>query len=120
MAEDSDLEKTEQPSTTRVENAREDGDVPRSKELATCVLLFAASLGFLMLGSGLNSAMKGYFIDTFNFKRDAVFNTELIFNHQLHDLANVLLAFSPLAIILFFVSLFSQKTSVVGILMPLP
>jgi len=40
MAEDSDLEKTEQASDRRLEKAREQGDVPRSRELATCDCAF--------------------------------------------------------------------------------
>jgi flagellar biosynthetic protein FlhB len=108
MADDSDLEKTEQASPKRVEKAREDGDVPRSKELATCMLLFAAGLGFLMFGSGLSAAMKGYFIDAFNFKRDAVFNSEILLNEEVHGLTNVLLALLPLGLILFVVAMFSQ------------
>ena len=56
MAEDSDLEKTEQASPKRLEKAREEGDVPRSKELATVTVLLAAGLGMLMLGSHLNDA----------------------------------------------------------------
>lgn len=35
MAEDSDLEKTEAPSERRLEQAREKGQVPHSKELGT-------------------------------------------------------------------------------------
>ncbi|HPV32634.1 MAG TPA: EscU/YscU/HrcU family type III secretion system export apparatus switch protein, partial [Methylotenera sp.] len=31
MAEDSDLEKTEQATPKRIETAREEGDVPRSR-----------------------------------------------------------------------------------------
>ena len=46
MAEDSDLEKTEPASPRRLEKAREEGDVPRSRELATCTILLAAGAGF--------------------------------------------------------------------------
>jgi len=42
MAEDSDLERTEPASLKRLEQAREEGDVPRSRELPTCTILLAA------------------------------------------------------------------------------
>ena len=42
MAEESDLEKTEPASPRRLEKAREDGEVARSRELATFLLLSAA------------------------------------------------------------------------------
>ncbi|NDU85901.1 MAG: hypothetical protein G3H99_04730, partial [Ferrovum sp.] len=35
MADDSDLEKTEQPSQRRLDQAREEGQVARSRELST-------------------------------------------------------------------------------------
>lgn len=42
MAEESDLERTESPSERRLEKAREDGQVVRSRELSTCLLLLSA------------------------------------------------------------------------------
>lgn len=46
MAEDSDLEKTEEPTGRRLEQAREQGQVPQSRELGTFLVLIvgAASL----------------------------------------------------------------------------
>lgn len=46
MAEDSDLEKTEEPTGRRIEQAREKGQVPQSRELGTFLVLIvgAASL----------------------------------------------------------------------------
>ncbi|HEY0886306.1 MAG TPA: flagellar biosynthesis protein FlhB [Ramlibacter sp.] len=45
MADESDLEKTEQPSPRRLEKAREEGQVARSRELVTFVLLATAGAG---------------------------------------------------------------------------
>ena len=42
MAEESDLERTEAPSQRRLEQAREEGQVPRSRELNSFALLGAA------------------------------------------------------------------------------
>jgi len=38
MADESGLERTEQPTSRRIERAREEGDVPRSREMATCLI----------------------------------------------------------------------------------
>ena len=73
MAEDSDLEKTEQASPKRLENAREEGDVPRSRELATCAVLFSAGLGLLMMGSQLNLALKETLSTGLHFERALAF-----------------------------------------------
>lgn len=50
MAEDSDLEKTEAPSDRRLEQAREKGQVPRSKELGTFLVLLAAAASLWVMG----------------------------------------------------------------------
>src|SRR5690606_31674868 len=51
MAEDSDLEKTEPASPRRLEKAREDGQVARSRELNTFLLL-AAGVAVLWMSGG--------------------------------------------------------------------
>ncbi|KAA8996701.1 flagellar type III secretion system protein FlhB [Affinibrenneria salicis] len=49
MAEDSDLEKSEAPTAHREEKAREDGQIPRSREL-TSILMLVAGLAILWMG----------------------------------------------------------------------
>src|SRR3546814_644800 len=51
MAEESDLEKTEPATPRRLEKAREEGQVVRSRELNTFLLL-AAGVGGLWFGAG--------------------------------------------------------------------
>ena len=53
MAEESDLEKTESASPRRLEKAREEGNVPRSRELSTCTVLLAAGGGMWVLGDSV-------------------------------------------------------------------
>ena len=52
MADESDLEKTEAASPRRLEKAREEGQIARSRELGTFLLL-AAGTGALWLGGGM-------------------------------------------------------------------
>ncbi|WP_409160810.1 flagellar biosynthesis protein FlhB [Pectobacterium sp. B2J-2] len=49
MADDSDLEKTEAPTPQKEEKAREEGQIPRSREL-TSVLMLVAGLAILWIG----------------------------------------------------------------------
>ncbi|EHD22046.1 MULTISPECIES: flagellar biosynthesis protein FlhB [Brenneria] len=49
MAEDSDLEKTESPTPHKEEKAREDGQIPRSRELSS-ILMLMAGLAILWIG----------------------------------------------------------------------
>jgi flagellar biosynthesis protein FlhB len=58
MAEESDLEKTESPSPRRLEQAREEGRAPHSRELATFSVLFASIVGLAIVGESLGSALR--------------------------------------------------------------
>lgn len=53
MADESDLEKTESASPRRREKAREEGDVPRSRELDTVFALLASIAGLWIFGAGI-------------------------------------------------------------------
>ena len=59
MAEESDLERTEAPSQRRLEQAREEGQVPRSRELNTLALLAAAGAGLWLSADGLRNSFSG-------------------------------------------------------------
>jgi flagellar biosynthetic protein FlhB len=50
MAEGSDLEKTERPTGRRIEQAREKGQVPHSRELGSFLVLIVAASAFWLLG----------------------------------------------------------------------
>lgn len=54
MADDgSDAERTEQPSPKRLSEAREQGNVPRSRELSTAAVVAAGAVAFLLMGGAL-------------------------------------------------------------------
>jgi len=59
MAEESDQERTEAPSPQRLEKAREEGQVPQSRELATFVVLMAGGGTLWMMAGYLGSRMSG-------------------------------------------------------------
>ena len=50
MAEESDLEKTEPASSRRLEQAREEGQVPRSREIGAFMVLFVSAGAFWSVG----------------------------------------------------------------------
>jgi flagellar biosynthetic protein FlhB len=58
MAEDSDQEKTEQPTPKRLQDARDKGQVARSRELGTAAVMVAGS-SVLLLGGGPLAAGMG-------------------------------------------------------------
>jgi len=108
MAEDSDLEKTEAATPKRIEKARAEGNVPRSRELGTCTLLLAAGLGMMMLGSHLSVAMKQNLSSGLSFERQAAFDPQFLIVKIAEALFDLLIAFAPLAFLLFVVSIGSS------------
>ncbi len=104
MAEDSDLEKTEPASPKRLEKAREEGDVPRSKELATCSVLFATGLTLWMLGGNLSDSLKTNMTSGLSFGREAAFDPVFLLMKVSSSILSVLMAFTPLAIVIILVA----------------
>jgi flagellar biosynthesis protein FlhB len=107
MAEDSDLEKTEQASPKRLEKAREEGDVPRSRELATVSLLLASGLGMMMLGKPLNDALKASLSNSLEFERAVAYDPALLLSKISQELGDLFLAFAPFALLLLIVAIAS-------------
>lgn len=105
MAEDSDLERTEPASPRRLEKAREEGDVPRSRELATASVLFAAGLGIWMLGGHLSHALQQSLTTGLRLERQAAFDPMFLLAKIVDYLYPLLLAFAPLAVILLLVAI---------------
>lgn len=107
MAEESDLEKTEEASPKRLEKAREEGDVPRSRELAACAVLFAAGLSLMMLQQPLNAALKDSLRSGLQFDRTMAFDPVSLLMKSSHTVMDLLIAFAPLALILLAVAIAS-------------
>lgn len=59
MAEDSDLEKTEAPTPSRLEKAREEGQVARSRELTTFLILAVGVSTLWLAGGYMFKALNG-------------------------------------------------------------
>lgn len=97
MAEDSDAEKTEPASQQRLDKAREDGDVPRSRELATFTVLMTAGAGLWALGGSLVGKLERALQSGLSLSREEVFNSSVLIERITVDLVGVLLACLPLA-----------------------
>src|SRR5450631_1360608 len=100
MAEDSDLEKTEPASQRRMEQAHEDGDVPRSRELATCTVLMAAGAGLWFSGESFIRHINHVLATDLAFERAMAFDPDLLLAHAADQILELLLAFAPFALLL--------------------
>jgi flagellar biosynthetic protein FlhB len=78
VAEESDLEKTEPASARRLEQAREEGNVPQSRELMAFMVLAAGAGTFWVLGGWIANAAAGLVRSGLSFSRGAAFDTSVM------------------------------------------
>lgn len=69
MAEDSDLERTEPASARKLEKARAEGQVPRSRELSTFAVLLASAASLAFLGLFMYDGMRRVMMNGMTFGR---------------------------------------------------
>jgi flagellar biosynthetic protein FlhB len=107
MAEDSDLERTEQATPQRIQKAREEGQVARSQELTTFILLLSAAAGMVFMGNHLMNDLLAIMREGMRMERELAFQPGLMFN-RLSELAfEGLLALLPLLIVLMITAFFA-------------
>ena len=78
MAEETGQEKTEDPTPKRMREAREKGDIPRSKELNATALLLAAAGGMLLFGSSAAHQLAAMMAGNFELRREQFFDSQLM------------------------------------------
>ncbi|OCG20457.1 MULTISPECIES: flagellar biosynthesis protein FlhB [unclassified Gilliamella] len=95
MADDNDLDKSEQPTDSKIKKAREKGQIPRSRELTSLIILLIGIFLFGLMGSHLvnqliiiiKTAM------TFSYKTDddklIVFNLVNLLTHGFWSIAPI-------------------------------
>jgi flagellar biosynthetic protein FlhB len=100
MAEESDLEKTEQPSLQRLEKAREEGQVARSRELTTFVLLMSGGAGLWLMGTAITQKLVKLLRDGLTLDKRLTYDPEQLLPH-LHALSlDALQALMPFLFVL--------------------
>lgn len=102
MAEESGFDRTEPASARRREQAREEGQVARSRELSTLALLAAAGGGVWFMGSGLTGRLSEMMREALVIAPAGVFAPELMLERLRNSSLDVLLAFAPLFALLAF------------------
>lgn len=81
MAEETGQEKTEDPTPKRLREAREKGDIPRSKELNATALLLAAAGAMLLFGTSAAQRIAAMMAASFELRREDLFDTRLMLIH---------------------------------------
>jgi len=107
MSEESDLERTEEATPRRLEKAREEGQVVRSQELTAFVLLMAAAVGILMMGSALMEKLVKIMQSGMQLDRELAFRSELMINRFYEFAIEGLISMAPLLFLLLVVAFFA-------------
>ncbi len=74
MAEDSEEDKTEEPTSKRLEDARKKGQIARSRELNTFIMLMVSASLFLFLGASMGKSLLTIMHYSFALEREAIFD----------------------------------------------
>ncbi|MGK0281787.1 MAG: flagellar biosynthetic protein FlhB [Patiriisocius sp.] len=99
--QESAQDKTEDATPKRITDAREKGDVPRSQELNTVLMLLASMLGMAVLGKTGVQAYKQLAKNQWTIEREDVFSDQAILNGLFVPLMEALLISAPFLFLMF-------------------
>ena len=103
MADDhSSEDKTEDATPRRLEKAREEGQIPRSRELTTALVLLVSLVALWIFGGHIVRTMLVIFQRNFTISREAIFDPNVMpgyFASSLFDALWDLLAFAGLTVL---------------------
>lgn len=102
---DNDQEKTEEATPRRMEKAREEGQVPRSRELSTFLLLMGGVIGLWFMGKTLYSQLGMVMEQAFLFERRQVLESTPMLVNALDLGQRTLFAMIPLFLLLVVIAL---------------
>jgi len=105
MAEDSDLEKTEPASARRLSEARNKGNIPRSRELNTFAILIVAGATLLIMGQELTAGIIDMLRRGLTFNRATLNSSDFMWNSLIHATLEMLQLFFPFLLVLLIAAL---------------
>ena len=108
MAGEDSQEKTEEPTERRREDARERGQVVRSKELNTMVLIFGGVLTMYALSTHIAHNFHYLFQKGFSFNRSYAFDVQLLMQQLYKVTIQGMLTILPFLCIIFFIALLAS------------
>lgn len=93
--EDSGQEKTEEPTAKKLEKAKEEGQIPRSKDLTTSIVLMASIGALIVYGQGIVINMLQIAKFNFQFDRAAAFDDQLLIAHFSRSIIDGFMSIAP-------------------------
>ena len=106
MAEgDSSQEKTEEATPRKLDKARDEGQIPRSRDLTTSAILLAGTIGLAIFGEFIATRLAAILRYNFAFEREVVYDTNAMITHLAASFYDGLIALVPLFAILLIASI---------------
>lgn len=105
MADDSKEDKTEAATPQRLEKAREEGQLPRSKELTTFLMLIGGIVALWTLGGVIKDGLLVVMRNTMGFERDLAFDPKVAMTHTLNLGLDALKSIAPFFLVMLVLSL---------------
>lgn len=98
MAEDNDSsqEKTEEASSRKLEKAREEGQIPRSRDLTTTAILLAGTIGLYIFAEFMGSRIVNVTRFNFTLTRETIFDPQAMIAHLTSSFYHGLMSIMPL------------------------
>lgn len=89
-------EKTEEASARKLEKAREEGQIPRSRDLTTTAILLLGTIGLMVFGQYMGSKLMDVTRYNFTIPRDAIFDPQMMITYLSASIFEGLLSLLPL------------------------
>lgn len=98
MAEEDDngQEKTEEASSRKLEKAREEGQIPRSRDLTTTAILLLGTIGLFVFGQFMGGKMIDVTRHSFTIPRDEIFDPNAMISYLSSSMYEGLMSLLPL------------------------
>jgi flagellar biosynthetic protein FlhB len=101
MSDDSDQEKTEEPTSKRLDDAQKKGQIARSRELNTFVMLITSAALLLMLGGQMGSKLLAMMRTQFQLDRKIIFDPASPIIHLKQVMIDGVMLLAPFMAVLF-------------------
>lgn len=101
MSDDSDQEKTEEPTSKRLDDAQKKGQIARSRELNTFVMLITSAALLLMLGGQMGNKLLAMMRTQFQLDRKIIFDPASPIIHLKQVMIDGVMLIAPFMAVLF-------------------
>ena len=108
MANDDAGERSEDPTSKRLEEARKKGQIPRSKELGTASVLIGTAIALMLVGQDLANGLSKVMKASFSLKREQIFDPHLMLQVWSEIALQLAIPMGSLFVIVVFAALFGN------------